>query len=198
MITRYSSSMFFGICVTFALFFFMQFMVAIKTDMPSKFEKIIPHIPMPRNVIPPKTRPRPEPRPEPVMPEYKPEDIRTSNTHRPVILPGLNPPPVPTDPTDTKWGLGFADGDIQVRAAIQPVYPRRALDQGLEGYVVVSFDVTKYGGVMNPVVLESSHHGFEKSALTAIQRFKYKPRMIDGEATAVSGVKYKFSFELES
>ena len=38
---------------------------------------------------------------------------------------------------------------------------------------------------------------FEKASVKASLKFKYKPRVIDGEAIEVPGVQNKFTYELE-
>lgn len=58
---------------------------------------------------------------------------------------------------------------------VNPEYPRRALRSGREGYVVVEFNVTPEGEVVNPVVIESSPKNlFERAALKAIKQWQYK------------------------
>ena len=38
---------------------------------------------------------------------------------------------------------------------------------------------------------------FEKASVDAALKFKYKPRVIDGQAVEVPGVRNKFTYELE-
>ncbi len=38
---------------------------------------------------------------------------------------------------------------------------------------------------------------FDRAALDAVVKFKYKPRVVDGEAMAVAGVQNKISFEID-
>ena len=47
-------------------------------------------------------------------------------------------------------------------------------------------------------VLESEPPGiFDKAASEAASKFKYKPRVVDGEPIDVKGVPHKISFQLE-
>jgi len=80
---------------------------------------------------------------------------------------------------------------------VQPSYPARAAQSGLEGYVIVQFDVRADGTVENAVVLESSNQVFERSALKAASRFRFKPRVVDGVALSTRGVRNLFRFEME-
>lgn len=38
---------------------------------------------------------------------------------------------------------------------------------------------------------------FDKAALAAVAKFKYKPRIVDGRPIATSGVKNMITFELD-
>ena len=97
-------------------------------------------------------------------------------------------------------GGGFArDTDYVPLYVPQPMYPRRALSRGKEGYAVIEVIITTTGGVRDPVLLEEQpkNFGFGRAALKAANKLKYNPRVVDGKAEEVPGVLYKFSFELE-
>jgi protein TonB len=92
---------------------------------------------------------------------------------------------------------GRPNGGVVPVAIMQPQYPNRARQRGLEGYVVVEFTVTEIGNVIDAVILDSSSSLFEKSALKAVGRFKYKPQIVDGVAIETPGIRYLFNFTLE-
>jgi len=90
------------------------------------------------------------------------------------------------------------DGDYLPIVKVAPIYPRRAQARGIEGYVIVEFTVSKNGSVKNPFVVEAKPEGiFERAALDAAAKFKYKPRVVDGAAMEVAGVQNKISFEID-
>ena len=93
-------------------------------------------------------------------------------------------------------GFGISDGEYLPIVKVAPVYPARALQRGLEGYVIVAFTVTAAGTTRDASVVESTSTLFERAALEAALKFKYKPRVIDGEAVEVPGVQNKISFEI--
>jgi len=94
--------------------------------------------------------------------------------------------------------LGSGDGDYLPIVKVAPIYPRRAQSRGIEGYAIVEFTVTTNGSVQNPVVVESNPEGvFDRAAMDAALKFKYKPRVVDGVAMAVSGVRNKISFQID-
>ncbi len=94
--------------------------------------------------------------------------------------------------------LDSNDGDYLPIVKVAAVYPRRAQARGIEGFVVVEFTVTKTGAVTSPIIVHAEPEGvFERAALDAVVKFKYKPRVIDGVATSVAGVQNKISFEID-
>ncbi|MGB0936711.1 MAG: energy transducer TonB [Colwellia sp.] len=57
---------------------------------------------------------------------------------------------------------------------ISPKYPVLAAREGVEGYVTLSFDVTKAGTVDNIKVVSSLPEGtFEKEAINALKKWRY-------------------------
>jgi periplasmic protein TonB len=94
-------------------------------------------------------------------------------------------------------GFGVSDGEYLPIVKVAPVYPARAASRGLEGYVIVEYTVTRTGTTRDPVVIESSSSLFDRAALDSALKYKYKPRVINGEAVEVPGVRTIIRFELE-
>lgn len=93
--------------------------------------------------------------------------------------------------------LESGDGEYVPITKVAAVYPRRAMQRGIQGYVIVEFTVGPTGAVREPIVVEANPEGiFEQAAIDAVMKFKYKPRVINGEPTAVAGVQNKITFEL--
>ena len=66
-----------------------------------------------------------------------------------------------------------------------PQYPYQAARRGTEGWVRVSFRITEAGTVEDVVVLESEPPGvFDQSAISAVYRWRFKPRTVNGGAVA--------------
>lgn len=94
---------------------------------------------------------------------------------------------------------GFnSDGEYLPIVKVAPIYPRSAQTRGIEGYCVVRYTVTITGATRDPEVVDCSHNVFVRSSLRASLKFKYKPRVIDGEPVEVPGVLNRFTFELEN
>lgn len=89
-----------------------------------------------------------------------------------------------------------------------PTYPRSALANRREGYVLVEFTVDEMGFVRDPTVLEAKAGrslvsvgegytaDFETAAVDAVRKFRYAPRYVDGEAASVDGVRNRVVFQL--
>jgi protein TonB len=99
---------------------------------------------------------------------------------------------------DGGLALEGGDGEYLPIVKVAPVYPRRALQRGIEGFVIVEFTVTTSGSVRDPVVVEANPAGiFEQAAMDAALKFKYKPRVVNGVATEVGGVQNRITFQME-
>ena len=95
-------------------------------------------------------------------------------------------------------GLAIAHANAVPLVQVAPAYPQRSQQRGVEGYVVVQFDVDPQGLVVNAHVLYAEPEGyFENAALRALERYRYQPRMVNGEALAMRGLQQKLSFTLE-
>lgn len=112
-----------------------------------------------------------------------------------IEIPGPTRDAVRPKPTT---GLAVADGEYLPIVKVAPEYPRQAIDREITGYVIVEYTVTQLGTVVDPRVVESEPAGvFEAAALRSVLKYRYKPRVVDGEAVAVSGVRTIIRFELE-
>ncbi len=94
-------------------------------------------------------------------------------------------------------GLSASDGEYLPFVKVQPSYPRRAQARGIEGYCIVSYTVTKQGATKDIAVVDCSSKLFERASMKAAQKFKYKPRVVDGQAIEVPNVKNKFNYKLQ-
>jgi protein TonB len=76
-----------------------------------------------------------------------------------------------------------AEGDIIPVVVIRPMYPRDAAISGIEGWVKVEFTITEVGTVKEPRVIDADPARiFNREAIRAILKWKFKPRVIDGVA----------------
>lgn len=90
-----------------------------------------------------------------------------------------------------------ADRQYLPIAKAPPVYPQRALDAGVQGECTVRYDVDPNGRVVAPQVEGQCHPLFIRPSIDAAKRFRYRPRIVDGQAVTVRGVQNTFHYRIE-
>ncbi len=200
-VARFAGALLGAVLVTSVLLISMVLMVINRSEAPDTQESYkIADIWQPERslnefVTPPKPKRPPETTlMQPSMP--------TQSLRFDMPAPRINLQTAPRPTANLQAGLGgdFArDTDYIPVYVPQPLYPRRALARGREGYAVVEVIITASGGVRGVKLVEESplNYGFGSAALKAAIKLKYKPRVIDGRGVEVPGVMYKFSFRLE-
>lgn len=78
-----------------------------------------------------------------------------------------------------------------------PDYPERALDKNIEGDCSVEYTVNTQGRVENPKVLDGCHPLFIRASLAAANTFRYQPRIVEGKAVPVPGVRNTFHYRIQ-
>lgn len=78
----------------------------------------------------------------------------------------------------------------------QPIYPSRAQELGIEGYVIVSLTVGEDGRTSDIAVVESSNDYFIEPSIAAARKFRYAPQIVNGRPVRTEGASYKFTFSL--
>jgi hypothetical protein len=108
------------------------------------------------------------------------------------------------------------DQDRQPLFRMAPRYPSKQLISGEQGYVDLEFDIDEQGFVRDPTVVElmstpplysvsaermrsfgPENRSFEAAALQALERFRYAPKFVHGQAVRVENVTTRISFELD-
>ncbi|MBK1638706.1 hypothetical protein CCR85_00845 [Rhodothalassium salexigens] len=102
---------------------------------------------------------------------------------------------------DTQLSTGAigapTDGEYLPIVKVPAQYPRRAQERGVEGWVMLEFTVTKQGTVTDISVIDADPKGyFERAAKRAAAKWKYKPKVVNGQPIAVTGVQHKVTFEM--
>jgi protein TonB len=180
--------------VTFALFLFMFKLISSGGKNNEELEAIagihfgpvdIPDEVMTKNRRIPKKPPPPKNPPPPPKMQVSKMDQTMQN------MPNLNLPDldIPMTGGEGMFIGNFAavdkteEGDIIPVVVIRPMYPRDAAIKGLEGWVKVEFTITAIGTVKDPRVVDAKPpRVFNREAIRAILKWKFKPRVIDGVA----------------
>ena len=191
-----------GVVVTAALFWFMQYLIeTADRDLNEgasghlvDFVRLKRDESIQRRQLKPKKPPPPEaPPPQPPTPQLDNLDPNAEKI-------AISAAPVETDiEMSGGFSLGVGEGDYLPIVKVAPIYPQRALSRSIEGYCVVQYTVTKNGTISDPFVVEDQCTSslFHRASVQAALKFKYKPRVIDGQAVQVPGVQNKFTFEIQ-
>jgi len=95
-------------------------------------------------------------------------------------------------------GISITDGEMLPLVNVTPQYPTRAASRGIEGWCQVAFTVTETGGVRDVVVVDEEPAGiFDSSSIRAAEKFKFQPKVVDGQGVPVPNVQYVFRYQLE-
>jgi protein TonB len=94
-------------------------------------------------------------------------------------------------------GSGGADRTEMPLVRIQPEYPPRALERGIEGWAVVEFAISPTGTTKDVTAVSSEPPGvFEQATVRAVQSWKYNPKIQDGTPIERRGMRVKLNFKL--
>ena len=94
---------------------------------------------------------------------------------------------------------GCAGGNrpMQLVSATGAVYPPQARQQGIEGHVVVRYDVDAQGRVLNATVVSAAPREiFDEAAVQAVERWRFRPAERGGEPQAVTGLQSRIDFTI--
>lgn len=94
-------------------------------------------------------------------------------------------------------GFNSNDGEYLPIFRAPPIFPRRALERGICGWVELTYTVTSAGTTKDAVVVASSSKMFERNAIKAALKYKYKPRQVGGKAVDVPNVGILISFKVD-
>ncbi len=148
--------------------------------------------------------------PDPPPPEKRPPPPKMQMQQAHVtqnIVPQMNMPHLDIPLQSGRFngsilaGLQMWQGKISTNVIplvrIQPRYPMRAANRRIEGWVKVEFTITEQGTVKDAIVVEAQPGKiFNKAALQAIRRWKFKAKIQGGEAfeqRAIQVLQFKLS-----
>jgi len=95
------------------------------------------------------------------------------------------------------FSAGLSDRDPLPLVRVEPQYPQQARQRKLEGWVQVRFTISTAGSVRDAAVVKSSDSVFERSAIQAVNKWKYQPQMQEGKATEAPDQQVVLRFKME-
>ncbi|QLE87366.1 energy transducer TonB [Shewanella sp. Scap07] len=186
----------FGGIITLALFAFMASLINIEHQPPGEIAKapefnlsFIPDESPPEKKTYDLTPPKPAVAP-PSIPKLQPTDDNTMAVA--VTMPSM------VTPTINYQGRQATDAQALPVIQISPQYPIDAAQRGKEGYVIVNFDISSSGSVENVSVVEAHPKRiFNRAAIQAIKKWKYKPKIENGQAVPQGNQHVQLDFKLD-
>lgn len=197
MLAKYSVSLAVAVLFGLLIFFGMQAMIATHDDFRGddgeqaalNFVRVDPA----DDQVETKDRREPEEPPEPDDPPDTPdasvEDSQVdSQPMAQMDMPSMDMP-IQEGSGPSMAGMsggggmsGGFDSDVIATVKVPPNYPRRAQQAKLEGYVTMAVSIRADGTVSDVEVLDSDPPRlFDQAAVSAMQRWKFRPKTVDGE-----------------
>jgi len=189
-----------AVFTTFGILWIMQILIATgKGAITSKYEgRFVDFVRIEKDeTLDTKTlKPKKPPEPEQPPPDTPPQLDEIDASVQTVNIGAVN-----TEVGVNVGGIGgfnAAEGEYLPIVKVAPIYPNRALTRGIEGHCIVVYTVTRNGTTKDPKVVECTSSLFANASVKASAKFKYKPRVINGQPIDVPGVMHKITFELEN
>lgn len=171
-----------------------------QTEPETKQRELPKKPPPPKEPPPPPKTPTPQtnkpkaPTPKLDVPQI---DVPMNITGGPYLGDFAAAPKTPAAPAPAAVAGPVIDNEVVPLVRIPPKYPRVAARRGIEGVVTVRFIITKDGTVRDPEVVDAKPANvFNDEALAAILRWKFKPKLVDGqpvERQATQEIEFKLS-----
>lgn len=179
-----------SIIVTGSIFAVMNGMVTTDTDMNKNLgeQTVIDFIRLKQDSESRiKERDKKEP-PKPKKPPMPPQQTAQQNTPMKQIamrMPNISPDLSLANKSllgDAQIGMGFGDGDVIPLVRMPAQYPSKAKRRNIEGFVKARLEINELGTVDSVEIIDSKPKGvFERSAIRALYKYKFKPQIIDGK-----------------
>jgi len=94
-------------------------------------------------------------------------------------------------------GTAVGDTDAVPLMRVEPRYPPRLLQEGVEGWVRLRFSIDRSGRTKNVVVVDSKPAVvFDEAALAAVRKWKYQPKVVDGQSVERHGLTVRLTFKV--
>ena len=190
-----------AVLVTLGLFWVMQALVGVEGELEDEGPRLVVDFVRLKRELEPEKKKRELPEKQEHEEEPPPLDMNLARNLRPdgggagfgpSFDSGLDIDGGPN------LGLGAADQDVVPLVRVNPEYPIRAAQRGIEGWVEVEFTISPTGTVKEAQVIGYYPSSiFNNAALRAIRRWKYNPKIEDGKPVERPGVRVRLRFQLD-
>ena len=136
---------------------------------------------------------------DPIDPPPPPEPLEVERAVSDDLIEPVSFTAPPIDPPDVGSGSGglvSPERSPSPIVRVEPVYPARMAQRGIEDQCTVLFDIAPDGTTANVRILTCSNTGFERSARTAVARWRYNPQVQEGQPVMFRGATTQLVFRL--
>jgi protein TonB len=190
-----------GVLTAFGLFWVMQALIGVSGELKEGGTRLAVDFVRLRRDRAPEMKKREPPQREKPEQQPAPPQMNVAKNMNPGDAVGEIIPIVDTGmelEKATSLGTGAgSDRDVVPLVRVDPEYPPRAKQQGIEGWVEIQFTISPVGTVQDPVVIASKPpYVFDRAALRAVRKWRYNPKTEDGVAVARTGIQVRLRFEI--
>lgn len=200
MLARSLATVVLGALTAFGLFWVMQALVNVRGHLKEAGSPFsVDYVRLKKNVAP-ETKKREPPKREKPEQQPPPPEMNMAKAMNPSAAVGEIAPMIDTSAEiakATSIGAGGSDQDVVPLVRVEPEYPARAKQRGIQGWVVVQFTITPVGTVQGAEVIDSDPKMiFDQAALRAVRKWRYNPKIKNGVPVTRPGVKVLLRFEI--
>ncbi len=182
--------------VTSGLIMVMVSLIGVQHEKTERIAAIpLPEIAAPQEeVVEAKVIEKPE---KPPVDETPPPEVTKQPFEKLAVstqLKIVDPGRFKVEPKIEKSGT-LGDTSAQIIFRVAPIYPMGA--NGIEGDVIVQYTITANGSVRDAVIVSSTSPIFNKEALKSVLKYRYKPRIINGQAVETTGKQIVIKFRVD-
>jgi len=189
-----------GALTAFALLWAMQALVSVSGTLKERGRKLSIEFVRLRRDTTPEVKEREPPRRQKPEQQPAPPQMNMAQNINPGEAVGDIVPIVDTGmELEQATALGTGGGensDVVPLVRVDPEYPPRAQQQGIEGWVDVEFTIGPAGTVEDLRVIGSDPpYVFDRAVLRAVRRWRYNPKVVDGKPVSRPGVRVRLRFD---
>jgi protein TonB len=202
MLARFPIAVALGLLTAFALFWVMQALIGVSGELKEgRPDPKVEFVRLKRDLTPQAKKREPPKREKPEQPPPPPEMNMAHNINPGEAVADIMPIADTGAELAEATAIGSAGGsdrDVVPLVRVDPDYPPRAKQRGIEGWVDLEFTIGPAGNVQDPRVIGANPSSvFDDAALRAVRRWRYNPKLENGVAVARSGVRVRLRFELQ-
>ena len=194
-------AIFLGVLTAFGLFWVMQALIGVDAELKDAGKRFSVDFVRLRRDNTPQTKKREPPKREKPEQQPPPPEMNLAKAMNPGDAVGEIVPIVDTgmelEKATALGAGGGSDRDVVPLVRVDPEYPPRAKQQGIEGWVEIEFTISPVGTIQDAVVIASNpSYVFDRAALRAVRKWRYNPKVVNGVAVPRPGIMVRLRFEI--